>query len=628
MSHCGDCQNCGPVATVDPLKAYAGAPSVALVGAPNSGKTTLFNRLTGMRQKVANFPGVTVEQHSGIAKLPDGRTVRVVDLPGLYSLEPRSEDEQIAHDVLTGEAGNEKPGAALLVLDSTNLGRNLVLAAPVLSLGIPVLVVLNFADDLRERSGSIDTVALSAQLGAPVALVSARSGDGLEEITKFLAGAMAKPKPVELPVLQNVPQCRQWAGKVGANAGYRAPVASKWTRRLDSVFLHPVFGPLVFLAVVVAVFQIIFSVAAPLPDLVTNAFNASGAWIAGHLPESLFRTILIVGVWRGVGSVVQFLPQILLLFLFIGLLEDSGYLARAAVIADRTMARVGLQGKSFIPLLSAYGCAVPAIMSARTIENKRDRLVTIFIAPLMTCSARMQVYSLLILAFIPATGLLGPLLGMRTAVMLGLYLLGFVAAVATAWVLKSTVLKSTPTPFLLEMPSYRMPAPRSLALRLYDRAFVFLKQAGTVILLVTVVLCLLLNLPYTNGKPPAIENSVVGMVGRAIEPAIQPLGFNWKVGIGLVTSLAARETMVSTMGEIYGSGQESTSPDLHAALRNDLSVAGAIALLVFFAFALQCTSTIAIVRRETGGWKWPIIQFVYMGALAYGGAFVAYHLVR
>jgi ferrous iron transport protein B len=327
-----------------------------------------------------------------------------------------------------------------------------------------------------------------------------------------------------------------------------------------------------------------------------------------------------------VGSVVQFLPQILLLFLFIGLLEDSGYLARAAVIADRTMARVGLQGKSFIPLLSAYGCAVPAIMSARTIENKRDRLATIFIAPFMTCSARLPVYGLLILAFIPATNLLGPFLGLRSAVMLGLYLLGFVAAVATAKLLKSTVLKSKPTPFLMEMPSYRLPALRSLGLRLYDRGMVFMKQAGTVILLATLVLCVLKALPYQNGKPAELENSIIGKIGHTIEPVIEPLGFNWKVGIGLITSLAARETMVATMGAIYGSDQEYTSANLQAAIRHDLSLGGAIALLVFFAFALQCTSTIAIVRRETGGWKWPIAQFLYMGALAYSGAFVAFHL--
>jgi len=598
--------------------------AVALVGPPNSGKTTLFNRLTGLRQKVANFPGVTVEQHSGIAELPDGRAVRIIDLPGLYSLSPRSEDEQIAYDVLTGHShAVPKPQAILLVLDSTNLGRQLMLAAPILALDLPTLVILNQADDLLYRGGSVDAAALSAQLGAPVALVSARNGEGISQVLDFLAGAMPKPHRVELPVLQDVPGCRKWAGAMGAKAGYLAPAPAKWTRRLDKIFLHPVLGPLVFAAVVVAVFQIIFSVAAPLPDMVKGLFDASGQWVASLLPESLFRSLLVDGVWMGLGSVLVFLPQILLLFLFIGVLEDSGYLARAAVIADRTMARVGLQGKSFIPLLSAYGCAVPAIMATRTIENKRDRMATILIAPFMTCSARMPIYLLMIMAFIPKRNLLGGLLGMQTAVMLGLYVLGLLAAVMTAKLLKSTVLKSGRTPFLLEMPAYRWPAVRSLGLRVYDRAMVFVKQAGTVILVVTIILCLLKSFPLVNGKPPAIEHSVVGWIGHAMEPLIKPLGFNWKIGIGLITSLAARETIVATLGTIYGAA----GSDLQVALRHDLSLGGAIALLVFFAFALQCMSTVAIVRRETGGWKWPILQFTYMGVLAYLGAFVAYHLV-
>jgi ferrous iron transport protein B len=594
------------------------------VGPPNSGKTTLFNRLTGLRQKVANFPGVTVEQHSGIAELPDGRAVRIIDLPGVYSLSPRSEDEQIAYDVLTGHnPGVPKPQAILLVLDSTNLGRQLMLAAPILALNLPTLVILNLADDLRQRGGKVDAESLSTQLGAPVALVSARSGEGVSRVLDFLAGAMPKPNIVQLPVLQDVPGCRKWAGAMGARAGYLAPAPAKWTRRLDKVFLHPVFGPLVFLAVVVAVFQIIFSVAAPLPDMVEGLFDASGNWIASLLPDSLFRSLLIDGVWKGMGSVLVFLPQILLLFLFIGVLEDSGYLSRAAVIADRTMALVGLQGKSFIPLLSAYGCAVPAIMATRTIENKRDRIATILVAPFMTCSARTPIYLLMIIAFIPNRSFMGGVLGMRMAVMLGLYVLGFVAAVMTARLLKSTVLKSGRTPFLLEMPAYRWPAPRSLGLRVYDRAIVFLKQAGTVILLVTIILCLLKSFPFVNGKPPAIEHSVVGWIGHGMEPLIKPLGFNWKIGIGLITSLAARETIVATLGTIYGAA----GADLQAALRHDLTLGGAIALLVFFAFALQCMSTVAIVRRETGGWKWPILQFAYMGVLAYIGAFVAYHLI-
>jgi ferrous iron transport protein B len=326
--------------------------------------------------------------------------------------------------------------------------------------------------------------------------------------------------------------------------------------------------------------------------------------------------------------VVVFLPQILMLFLFIGILEDSGYLARAALIADRTMARVGLQGKSFIPLLAAHACAVPAVLAARTIENKRDRIATILIAPFMTCSARLPVYTLIIAAFLPESPVLGPFLGTRATALLGLYALGFLAAFGTARLLKSSVLKSERTPFLLEMPSYRWPTFRSLGLRLLDRAKVFLQRVGTVILLVSIVLWSLAHLPLQNGKAPRIEDSLAGTIGRTVEPFIKPLGFNWKIGVGLVSSLAAREVIVSTLGTIYGMEGRAQSAGLEAAIRRDLSLSGAVALLVFFAFAMQCMSTLAVVRRETGGWRWPALQFLYMGGLAYAGAFVAYHLVR
>jgi ferrous iron transport protein B len=630
MSECGDCHGCG-TATVIEFPRDAGAPprAVAVIGPPNSGKTTLFNRLTGLRQKVANFPGVTVEQHTGVAQLPDGRSIRLIDLPGVYSLIPRSEDEQIAHDVLTGERPDTpKPDAILLVLDSTNLGRHLMLAAPILALGLPTLVILNMADDLRNRGGQLDLRKLSAELGAPVALLSARQGEGVEHVFDFLAGAMPKPAPKELPVLNDVPKCRAWAGRVGNQAAYRPPIPPKWTRRLDSILLHPVAGPLVFAAVVVAVFQTIFSIADPAKDAVDWLIHGSAAWIAGALPNSLFKSLILEGVWEGVGSVIAFLPQVLALFLFIGLLEDSGYLARAALIADRTMAKVGLQGKSFIPLLSAYACAVPAIMSTRTIENKRDRFATILIAPFMTCSARLPVYSLIIAAFIPNRPLFGFFLSTRTAAMLGLYILGFVAAVVTARVLKSSVLKSGRTPFLLEMPAYRWPTVQSIGLRLLDRSKVFLRRAGTVILLVTVLLWVMAHVPYENGKPPAIEHSLAGAIGHTIEPAIRPLGFNWKIGIGLITSLAARETIIATLGTIYGMDPKSHEMDLQNAVRQDLTFGGAVALLIFFAFAMQCISTIAVVRRETGGWKWPIFQFTYMSALAYAGAFAAFHIIH
>lgn len=629
MSDCSSCPAAGSGAVLQFAKAQAPVETIAVVGPPNCGKTTLFNRLTGLRQKVANFPGVTVEQHTGMAELPDGRALQLIDLPGIYSLSPRSEDEQVAFDVLNGKrADTPRPDAILLVLDATNLGRHLMLAAPILSLGLPTLVVLNMADDLRNRGGKLNPSALSTELGAPVALVSARAGEGFERIYDFLAGVMPKPAPKELPILQDVPKCRAWAGRVSGQAAYRAPIPPKWTRRLDAVFLHPIAGPAVFLFVVLGVFQVIFSVADPSKAAVDWVLQVSGNWLGSVLPDNFVRSLLIEGVWKGVGSVIAFLPQILLLFLFLGVLEDSGYLARAALIADRTMARVGLQGKSFIPLLSAYACAVPAILSTRTIENKRDRIATILIAPFMTCSARLPVYGLVIAAFIPNKPLLGVFLSARTVAMVSLYVLGFVAAVVTAKVLKSSVLKSGRSPFLLEMPSYRWPTLQSIGLRLLDRAKVFLRRAGTVILAVTVVLWIMASVPTQNGQRPDIADSLAGTIGRTIEPVIKPLGFNWKIGIGLITSLAARETIVATLGTIYGMDPKKEEMGLENALRQELTPGGAVALLVFFAFAMQCISTIAVVRRETGGWKWPIFQFTYMSVVAYTSAFVAAQIMR
>lgn len=611
-----------------PPAAAAPPRLVALVGPPNSGKTTLFNRLTGLRQKVANFPGVTVEHHIGKAHLPGHHAVDMIDLPGIYSLSPRSEDEQVAHDVLHGAMpGLRRPDGVILVLDSTNLQRHLPLAAAVLSLRLPTLVVLNMADDLRQRGGAVDTEALANQLGAPVVLVSAATGEGVKSVAQFLTGGIAVPRLVELPVLQDVPACRQWARAVSHGARYTHPAPPLWTRRLDAVFLHPLAGPLVFALVVAVVFQSIFSWARPMMDAVQAAVTVSGGWVRAALPEGWPQSLIVDGVWGGVGAVVVFLPQILVLFLFIALLEDSGYLARAALIADRTMARVGLQGKSFIPLLSAYACAVPAIMATRTIENRRDRIATILIAPFMTCSARLPVYTLIIAAFIPERSFLGPFLGTRAAALLGLYLLGFLAAIGTAKVLKSSVLRSDRTPFVLEMPPYRMPTLASIGLRLWDRTLAFLKRAGTVILGVAVLLWILASVPTAGGQPPPIEQSLAGTLGRAIEPLIEPLGFNWKIGIGLITSLAAREVIVGTLGTIYGMDPDHNSAGLQAALQKELSFGGAVALLVFFAFAMQCMSTLAVVRRETGGWKWPAIQFFYMGTLAYACAWIAHALL-
>jgi len=612
----------------------AGTPgamrTIALIGPPNSGKSTLFNRLTGLRQKVANYPGVTVEQRMGRMAGIGRDDLVLIDLPGIYSLDPYSEDARVSIDVLEGHMpGTPKPDAVLLVLDSLHLTRQLMLAAPILALGLPTIVLLNMSDVMEARGGVIDPLLLAQELGAPVAQVSATKGTGLEAITLFLNrhDPTAAQSPLVLPVLGNAMSTHLWAAQVSTRTGYRAPFSAKATRRVDAVLLHPVWGPLLFLVVVFAVFEVVFSLGQPLSDGLGNILARLGTFVTGFLPDNWIRSLVLDGAWKGVASVLVFLPQILLLFLFIGVLEDTGYLARAALIADRVMRTIGLNGKAFIPLLSAYACAVPAIMATRTIENKRDRLATILVTPFMTCSARLPVYMLLIAAFIPSTSFLGGLIGLKTIVMLSLYLLGFLAALVTARLLKSSILKSSETPFILELPQYRMPTLRSLSLRLVDRARVFLKQAGTVILCVTLALWVLANLPVHQGHAPLLEQSIIGRLGHFIEPVIAPLGFNWKIGIGLFSSLLAREVMVGTMGTLYGADPETQALSLQTALHHDLPLGGAIALMVFFAFALQCTSTIAVVRRETNSWKWPVLQFAYMLTLAWLAAFAANHIV-
>ena len=604
--------------------ASSGFQSVAIVGPPNSGKSTLFNRLTGLRQKVANFPGVTVEHHVGYIRNQADEEVALIDLPGIYSLTPKSEDERVTIDVLNGCIdGTPKPDAIVVILDATNLSRHLVLAARVIAVGLPTLVLLNMADSLKSQGGSLDVLALARELGTPVALISASKGEGLDVVQRFIAGgATASAALPVINVVNDVVRCREWACTVTQNSSYRKPIPSAWTKRIDSLVLDKVYGPIIFTAVVVGVFQCIFTLGQPLSDLFKRLLDFVGLHIGAVLPAGLLRSVAIDGAWSGVTSVLVFLPQILLLFLVIGILEDSGYLARAAVIADRTMSKVGLNGKSFIPLLSAYACAVPAIMATRTIEDKRDRIATILIAPFMTCSARLPVYTMVIAAFIPEHQILGPIFGARAASMLGLYVIGFLAAVVTARILKSSVLKSKDSPFILELPPYRWPTLRSLALRLFDRSKAFIVRAGTVILAVSLVLWAFTHLPLHHGQPPEIQQSLVARAGHLIEPAIRPLGFDWKIGVGLVTSVAAREVIISTLGTLNGIDPESHALSLQQALHSELTLGGAAALLIFFAFAMQCTSTLAVVRRETNSWKWPAIQFTYMTVLAYLGALV------
>jgi ferrous iron transport protein B len=585
-----------------------------------------------MRQKVANYPGVTVEHHSGKMKSIGRNDLTLIDLPGIYSLATYSEDARVAVEVLTGKMrGVPKPDCVLLVLDATHLNRQLMLAAPVFSIGLPTLVLLNMSDQLEARGGKIDTLALARELGHPVALISAAHGKGLEAIPDFLLRADSKLgdglRPVQLPVLQSAASCRSWATQVTARTKYQSPAASLWTRRLDSVLLHRVFGPLFFLAVVIAVFQVVFSLGQPLSDGMGAMLTSAGAKAALLLPDNWLRALLRDGLWNGVQSVLVFLPQILLLFLFIGVLEDSGYLARAALIADRLMRSIGLNGKAFIPLLSAYACAVPAIMATRTIENKRERIATILVAPFMTCSARLPIYTLIIAAFIPNHKFLAGLLGLRALVMLGLYVIGFLAALITAKLLNSSVMKASHAPFILELPQYRWPTVTSLGLRLYDRGKLFLKKAGTIILAVTFLVWVLSVLPIHGGQFSALSTSVIGHLGHFIEPVIRPLGFNWKIGIGLLSSIVAREVIVGTLGTLYGMDPATHSLGLQVALRHDITLGGAIALVVFFAFAMQCTSTLIIVRRETNSWKLPALQFCYMTTVAYVAALVANQVI-
>jgi len=615
---------------------------VALVGPPNSGKSTLFNQLTRLRQRVGNYPGVTVERCSGVATV-DGEALEVIDLPGIHGLSSRSPDQAVTRDVLTGMMEDGRPpDAVILVLDATRLETHLMIAEPVLALGLRTLVVLTMVDELDERGGEMNVAGLSERLGVEAVLLNARRSESVAPVREFLRTLLpARPETQECPVVAAVepsvrpgrplPLVDQFKARrrrvqaIGRAARYRGPGPSKATQRIDAVVLHRIWGPAVFLACVVLVFQSIFRGAVPLMDATEAAVAAGGGLLEGALPASWFRSLLVDGVWAGVGAVVVFLPQILVLFLFIAVLEDSGYMARAAVVADRLMQRAGLQGQSFLPLLSGYACAVPAIMAARTVEDDRDRIATMFVTPFMTCSARLPVYALLIAAFVPEGPLLGPVLGRRAAALLALYALGLAGAVATAAALKRSLLRNRATPFVMELPPYRWPTARSVGTRLLGRAWVFLARVGKIIMTVSVVLWLLARFPTgPEGTAPAIEDSALAAVGHFIEPAVAPFGFDWRIGIGLVTSLAAREVIVGTLGTIYGiEAADESSPELQAALQDSLDAGAAAALLVFFVFALQCMSTVAVMRRETGGWRWPALQFGYMLALGLGGAWVA-----
>ncbi len=625
------------------VESSAAPVRVALVGGPNAGKTTLFNALTGSSAKVGNYPGVTVERREGVLRGASSE-VHVLDLPGTYSLIGETPDEQIVEKVLAGRlAGEPELDGIVCVVDATTLRRGLGVLREVLKRGLPTLLVLTMIDEVRARGGKLEPSRLSRILGIPVLGVVGHRGVGMDPLHRLLPAPSLWSRAVALPPVETAVQRFAWVDEVCRAVGANDLEPDTRTDRIDRVLLHPVVGLVVFAAVMVLLFQGIFAWAVPAMDAIDAAFGALARASREALPAGWLTDLWADGVLAGVGSVLVFLPQIVILFTFIHLLQDVGYMARAAFVVDRVMGWVGLQGRSFVPLLSCYACAVPGIMAARTIASPRERLATILVAPFMTCSARLPVYTLLIAAFVPSSTLFG-VLGIQGLVMFGLYLLGVVTALASAALLNSTLLKGTPSVFYMELPPYRWPTPGLLARQVERSARAFLRRAGTIILAASIVLWGLLSFPHADPDPqrtPAedaragLEASAAARIGHAIEPLIEPLGFDWKIGVGLVASLAAREVIVSTLAQIHAVADTEDSSSLRDALRADrdpetgepvFDLPVALALLVFFVFALQCTSTIVVMARETGGFRWPALAFGYMLGLAWLGAFVTYRV--
>ena len=614
---------------------------IALAGNPNCGKTALFNALTGGRQKVGNYAGVTVERKEGGLVTPSGMKLSLLDLPGTYSLDAKTPDEAITRDVLLGRVhGESRPGALVAVADATNLERSLGLVLELKRLGTPVVLALNMMDLARGRGLDLDIEVLSEGLGVRVVPTVAVSGEGLDELLNEVERLLGM-EPGSAHAAQNPPgfdglsegfAVRRRFEEVDRilGASVRKTIApTLWTDRIDTVVLHPVWGVLTLAILLGVMFQAIFSWASVPADWIEAALSSVGAWLGSQLPEGPLQSLLVDGIIAGVGSVLVFLPQILLLFFFILLLEDSGYMARAAFLMDRIMGRVGLHGRAFIPLLSGYACAIPAVMATRTIDRPRDRLVTILIAPLMTCSARLPVYTLLISAFIPRRALLGGLLNLQGLVMFALYASGIGIALIVAWLLNRTAFKGDKSPLLLELPTYKWPRLKNLAIGLLDRSKIFVRRAGTVILSLSILLWFVSSYPKApeGAAEPAIHYSYAGKLGRAIEPVLEPLGFDWRVGVALVPSFAAREVMVSALATVYaveGGEEEAQARALEGVLATSWSLATALALLVWYVLAPQCISTLAVVRRETNSWKWPLVVLFYLTALAYIGSWLTY----
>jgi len=645
--------------------------TIALAGNPNAGKTTLFNSLTGLNQKVANYPGVTVERKEGIWDLGD-RSATLIDLPGLYSLDATSLDEQIARDVITGKVESvPRPDVIVSVVDATNLERNLYLTTQLFEYGVPVVVALTMIDVFEKRKHEIDIGKLSTGLGVPVIAVNAKADRGKSELADKvdeLAGATPKV-PHELnggsPEGDNARIFARYnfiSNAVQDSVKHNDKREHRVSEKIDRVLTHKVFGLAILVLILLTVFQAIFSWATLPMDLLDKGFGALGDGVRSSMPPGILTDLLVDGIIAGVGGVLVFLPQILLLFLFISILEDTGYLARAAFLLDKLMSRVGLHGKAFLPLMSSFACAIPGIMATRTIENKRDRFATILIAPFMSCSARLPVYTLMIGAFFAGQTVFG-FVSLGAVLMLAMYTLGITVALIVAFILKRTLLKAPPPPFIMELPPYRMPSIRTVFQNMITRAWLFVKRAGTVILAISIILWALMYFPRsvppsvagsqqgqvalnneqrtTNNEPPAplpegeqLRNSFAGRLGHTIEPVIRPLGFDWKIGVALIASFAAREVLVSTLSIIYNVGKDENeqSETLISAIRDAKDDNGklvwtpltALTLMVFFVLAMQCMSTVAIVRRETNSWSWTLFMVGYMTGLAYLASFLTY----
>jgi ferrous iron transport protein B len=696
----------------DPAAPVIRPQLVALTGNPNSGKSTVFNALTGLRQRVSNYPGVTVERREGRLQFHDGSSATLLDLPGTYSLSATSIDERIAVQAMLGNQSYEaRPDVVVCVVDANSLERNLYLVSQIIDREIPVVVALNMIDVARRRGTTVNVKSLEHELGVPVVPMVANSGEGISELKEVLSRGVPAPGRARQWVMPE-PMARQ-CGELSAILQRKhhlseveafhealdlltsseallersdrydpelvAPIRSahkkldfldidrrslavsaryEWVRelcarsiervphpgmtrsdRLDWILTHRIWGVVIFLGIMMLMFQSIFSWAMLPMDAITAGFDWLSREVTGVLPPGDLRDLLVNGALAGVAAVVTFLPQIMLLFLFLGILEDSGYMARAAYVMDRLMGRVGLHGKSFIPLLSSFACAIPGIMAARTIDSEKDRLVTILVAPLLSCSARLPVYTLLIGAFIPASVLFG-IVSLQALTLMGLYALGLVAALGAAWVFKKTLLKSARPELLIELPPYRVPSLRHILVQVWERAVLFLRNAGTIILGASIVLWFLASYPRLENATPSeqLQHSLAGKAGHLVEPIIKPLGFNWKIGIGLIGSLLQREVFVSTMGTIYNiqnADQDEGTLSLQSHMKNDKDQASgvptfttltAICLMIYYVLAMQCLSTVAVMRRETNGWKWPVIQVAYMTLLTYSVTLAVYTL--